>query len=351
MNKLIKAKTERNYYFSYVKGWAIISITLIHLLDWSGLPMPKNSLYFKELLYPSVLFFIATAGGLTFLAYGKYEMLKAAKKLFRRGGELIGIYFLYNIIKLYIYNFPAEPFYNQFISVGKMNLADIFKLRSFAAPISIILTIGVFLIMAPLFLYLAKAKYPKLAIGALCAAVIYFGYFFPLPGNQLTNFLYAKNNIMFPLILWLAPFLICFYLSMLGFEKHKGKLLLIFSALTIISGVLRFNDFSSVSLTSGMYPLKLFYVFSSFTFMYFLIYIFYFLEQAGHKAINFLLSLIRLLGDSTLAVYIYHWIVIDATLWIFYPRADLIWLTVPVFLLFYVILKRQKLFEYFKSYG
>ncbi|MFA6306757.1 MAG: hypothetical protein WCV70_03895 [Patescibacteria group bacterium] len=351
MNVFFKAKTKRNYYFSYIKGWAIISIMLIHLLDWSGLILSKNIFYFKELLYPSVLFFIATAGGLTFLAYGKYEMLKASKKLFRRGGELIAVYFLYNIIKLYIYNFSAEPFYNQFIAAGKMDLSDILLLQAFTAPISIILTIGIFLMVSPLFLYLSKIKYPKLGIGVLSAAVIYFGYFFPLPSSLITNFLYAKNNIMFPLILWLTPFLICFYLSMLGFEKYKGRLLLIFSALAMISGILQFNDFGSVSFSGQMYPLKLFYVFSSFALMYLLIYIFYFLERLRRPAVNYFLALIRLLGDSTLAIYIYHWIVIDITLWVFYPRINLILLTVPTFLLVYIFLKRQKLLEYFKSYG
>lgn len=199
-------------------------------------------------------------------------------------------------------------------------------------------------------MYLSKVKYSKSAVGALIAVVVYFGYFFPMPANQLTNFFYAKNNIMFPLILWLAPFLICFYLSMLGFEKHKGKLLLVFSALAMISGVPRFNDFNSVNFSGQMYPLKLFYVFSSFAFMYFLVYAFYFLERIGRSAINYFLALFRLLGDSTLAIYIYHWIIVDITLWIFYPRVDLIWLSAPIFLLIYVISKKRKLLEYFKSY-
>jgi len=350
MDQSIKTKTKRNYYFSYIKGWAIISIMLIHLLDWSGLILPKYSFYFKEWLYPSVLFFIAISGGLVYVAYGKYDLLTASKRLLKRGGELIAVYFLYNIIKLFIFNFSTEPYYLQFISQGKMNLTNILSLHSFTVPITIILTIGAFLLISPLFLYLSKTKYSKLAIGTLIAAAIYFGYFFPVPGNMLTNFLYSKTNVMFPLMLWLTPFLICFYLSMIGFEKHKGKLLLVFSALTIIFGVLQFNNFSSVNFSGQMYPIKLFYVFSSFAFMYLLIYVFYFLEKAGRPAINFFLSLIRLLGDTTLAIYIYHWLVIDFTLWIFYPRTKLILLTVPLFLVIYVIIKRKKLLEYFKDY-
>ena len=130
MNLFFKAKIKRNYYFSYLKGWAIISIILIHLLDWSGLILSKTSLCFKELLYTSVLFFIATAGGLVYLAYGKYDLLTASKKLFKRGSELIAVYFLYNIIKLYVYNFYTEPFYNRFASAGKMNLINILSLNS-----------------------------------------------------------------------------------------------------------------------------------------------------------------------------------------------------------------------------
>ncbi|MDD4271664.1 MAG: hypothetical protein PHF50_02575 [Patescibacteria group bacterium] len=350
MGQPTKIKTKRNYYFSYIKGWAIISIMLIHLLDWSGLILSGSALYFKEFLYPSVLFFIATSGGVVFWAYSKYDLLTAAKKLFKRGGELIGVYFLYNIIKLYIYNFSVEPYYWQFTAAGKMNLIDILSLRSFTVPISIILTIGAFLIISPLFLYLSRTKYAKSSIAALIAAVIYFGYFFPMPTGPAADLLFARNNIMFPLILWLTPFLICFYLSMLGFEKHKGKLLLVFSSLAMISGVLQFNNFSSVNFSGQMYPIKLFYVFSSFAFMYLLIYVFYFLERTGNRAINSILALVRLLGDSTLAIYIYHWIVIDTTLWILYPRVNLILAAVPLFLLAYVILKRQKLFEYVKSY-
>jgi len=350
MEQIIKTKIKRNNYFSYIKGWAIICIILIHLIDWSNLILSKFSFYFKELLYPSVLFFIAISGSLVYVAYGKYDLFTATKRLFRRGGELIAVYFLYNIIKLFIFNFSTEPYYFQFISQGKMNLINILSLHSFTVPITIILTIGIFLIISPLFLYLSKTKYSKWMIGILIAVAIYFGYFFPISGNWLTNFLYAKNNVMFPLILWLTPFLICFYLSMIGFEKHKGKLLLLFSVIAMIIGVLQFNNFSSINFSGQMYPLKLFYIFASFAFMYGLIYIFYFLEKVRRPIANYLLSLIRLLGDNTLAIYIYHWLVIDFTLWLFYPHFKLIWLTVPLFLIIYIFFKRQKLLEYFKDY-
>jgi len=343
-------KTKRNLYISYLKGFAIISIILIHLIDWSNRFLSAGELYFKELLYPAVLFFIATSGSVVYLAYAKYDLRTAAKKLFRRGGELIAVYFLYNIIKLYIYNFSHEPFYEQFAAAGQLDLAGVLSLKVFTSPITIILTIGALLIIAPLFLYLAKNKFGKSVVGLLIIFLIYLNYFLPLPANVLTDFLYSKNNVTFPFMLWLLPFLIGFYLSMLGLEKHKGKFLLIFMALTIICAWPIFNAGQPLKITGYMYPLKLYYLFFSFAFMYFLIYIFYFLEQVSGRAANYFLASIRLLGDSTLAIYVYHWIVIDATLWIFYPRIELIWLTVPLFLACYIILKSGKFMEYLKYY-
>ncbi len=343
-------KTKRNFFVSYLKGWAIISIILIHLIDWSNRNLSASELWLKELLYPSVLFFIATAGSVVYLAYAKYDLWTSSKKLWRRGGELVGVYFLYNILKLYLYDFSAEPFYAGFVASGKLTLYNILSLQAFTAPISIILTIGVFLIITPLFLFLAKRKLAKLTIGLMLAVLVYVNYFLPLPANVLTDWLYAKNNIMFPLALWLVPYLLGFYLAIFGLEKHKGRLLVIFTALTASCAWPLFNFHESFKITYHMYPLKLYYLLASFAFMYLLFYLFSFLEKAGNRAANFLLALLRLLGDSTLAIYIYHWAVIDLTLWAFYPRLDFIWLTVPLFLICYIILKYGQLREYYKSY-
>lgn len=343
-------KSKRNYYVSYLKGWAIISIIIIHLTDWSNRILSANQLWLKELLYPAVLFFIATAGAVVYLAYSKDDLWTASKKLFRRGAELIAIYFLYNIIKLYIFNFSTEPFYSGFIAAGRLTLANIMLLKSFTAPISIILIIGIFLLIAPLFLYLAKSKFSRLIIGAAIILLICVNYFLPQPANALTDFLYAKNNVMFPLLLWLIPFLTGFYLSLLGLEKHKGKLLLLFAALTAAAGLAQFKTWTEINLTGQMYPLKMFYIFFSFAMMYALIYLYYFLERVNRRLINFLLAATRLVGDGTLSIYIFHWLVIDATLWLFYPRVELIWLTVPLFLAGYLILKREKLREYYGNY-
>ncbi|MDO8592947.1 MAG: hypothetical protein Q7R92_04255 [bacterium] len=339
----IKAKGQRNYYVSYSKGWAIISIMAIHLLDWSNQRLSAGELYFKELLYPSVLFFIATAGSVVYLAYAKKDLGAASKKLFRRGAELIGIYFLYNIVKLFIFNFSVEPFYAGFMAAGKLTIGNVLSLKSFTAPLSIILTIGVFLLISPLLLYLAKNRLAKIVIGLLVAVLFYINYYLPQPAGAVSDFLYARNNVMFPLLLWLMPFLMGFYLAMLGLQKHKGKLFLSLAVLTAAAGLAQFKSLAEVNLTGQMYPLKMFYIFFSFAFMYLLIYLFAILEQARNRLVDYILAAFRLLGDHTLAIYIYHWIVIDLTLWLFYPRADYIWYSAPAFLLAYLILKRKKI--------
>lgn len=342
-------KHKRNFYISYLKGWAIISIILVHLIDWSNINLTKSVLEFRELLYPAVLFFIATAGSLSYIAYRKYELKTVTLKSFRRGGELIAIYFLYNIIKLYIFDFSKEPFYGQFIYKHTLNLSDILSLHSFTAPISIILTIGILLIISPFFIYLSRLKYAKIIFGLLILVLIFINYVLPTPTDFLIDFLYAKNNITFPLILWLLPFLIGFYLSMWDFEKHKGKFLLIFLILTVVFGFRQLADIQSINLKSQMYPLKLFYIFLSFSLMFVLIFLFYFLEKIKSKTINGFLSLMRFLGDSTLEIYIYHWIVIDLTIWLMYPQIKYILYSVPLFILIYSIIKRRKLIAYYRS--
>ncbi len=109
-----------------------------------------------------------------------------------------------------------------------------------------------------------------------------------------------------------------------------------------------------------MYPLTLFYISLSFSFMFLIIFIFYFLEESGNKInrrtvflrkiINGFLSLIRLLGDNTLSIYIYHWIVVDLTIWLLYPQVKYIFHFVPLFAVVYLIIKQKKLMEYYRSY-
>ena len=61
------------------------------------------------------------------------------------------------------------------------------------------------------------------------------------------------------------------------------------------------------------------------------------------------LAIFRFLGDTTLPIYIYHWIVIDLSLWLFSPDAWIIWLTVPVFVAVYAYSQKELLARYFSG--
>jgi len=371
--------SKRNFYISYIKGYAIVGVLLIHLIDWSNIIITPNIKFWREFAYPAVLFFISTVGSVVYIAYAhRDDLKKTTRRLVTRGAQLIGIYFLYNIIKLWIYNFDKSPFYWQFTEKGTFDVKNIFLLHSFSVPITIILTIGVFLIISPLFLWIAKhAKYPKIIIGAILAAVLVLNYVIPLPQNVVTNFLYSHNIVMFPLALWFMPYLIGFYLALLGFEKHKGKMFLLFAALTAV-----FYYFAQVSggswrLSEYMYPLRLYYICASFAFMYALIWVIWGVEKIAAclychpecsegsrffdslrslrmtvgSIVKLFLALIRWLGDHTLAIYIYHWIVIDLAIWYYYPDVKKIWIWGPVFVLVYALLKRKKLVEYYREHS
>lgn len=84
----------------------------------------------------------------------------------------------------------------------------------------------------------------------------------------------------------------------------------------------------------------------SLLFMTILFYKFYFLEKIPSKLIKKCLALIRFWGDSTLSIYIGHWIVIDLMMWVFFPQYKLIWWAVPMALIIYTIVKYKKVKEY-----
>ena len=106
-----------------------------------------------------------------------------------------------------------------------------------------------------------------------------------------------------------------------------------------------------------MYPLKAYYIVFSLLIIYLMIWIFFALEKliklSGHncaKLIKYLLALLRVVGDSTLLIYIFHWIVIDLTIWLFYPKIGLIWLTIPIFLIAFFVAKLPRLKRYAAEY-
>ncbi len=338
---------KRNHFISYIKGYAIIAVLLIHIIDWSNIIVTPLGLWLKELLYPGVFFFMATSGSVVYIAYSKSETwIKPAKKLFLRGLQLIGIYYLYNIIKLFIYDFGKEPFYWQFTNNGKMTLKNIVELQAYSAPISILLTIGVMIMLSPLLLAISKKfKFPNLIICLLFAILLYVVYGHSWYG-PVADFLFARNNIMFPIALWSIPFLVGYLLASFGFEEKKKWWLAIFVPLMAIVYYLRINNGLDLQPSHSMYPLRPYYMVASLFFVSILFYLYFWYEKLSFPLVKKKLALIRFLGDYTLSVYIWHWIVVDLTIWIFSPHTKLIWITVPIFLIIYLIIKRAKFKEY-----
>lgn len=289
-----------------------------------------------------------TAGSVVYIAYGKSETLaKPAWKLFKRGWQLIGAFYLYNLIKLFIYDFSKEPFYWQYTEHGKMTWQNILTLQSFSSPIGILFTIGILIILSPLLLTITKKiKYPNVVILLVLAATIFNAYFLQSHG-LISDFVFSRNNISFPIALWSVPFIAGYLIAALGFEEKKQWWLTIFLPLTAILYYFQTKNGLQIKPSNSMYPLQAYYISASLLLMTILFYIFYVLEKIPNSIIKKILAAIRYWGDCTLAIYLWHWIVIDMTLWIVYPKTKLIWLTVPIFLIIYTIAKRNKLKEYF----
>ena len=341
---------KRNHFISYIKGYSIIGVLLIHMIDWSNTSIGPVGNWFKELLYPGVFFFMATSGSVVYIAYAKSETwLKPAKKLFWRGLQLIGIYYLYNIVKLFIYDFAKEPFYWQYTQHDQMNLSSILMLKSYSAPISILLTIGVMIMLSPILLFITKKiKFANLIISGLFAGLLVAVYGYTWSGG-IADFLFSRNTVMFPIAFWSIPFLAGYLLASFGFEEKKKIWLMIFAPLMAVFYYLEFKSGLSLKPSASMYPLKPYYIVASLFFVSILFYLFAWTEKLKAPIIKKKLAVIRFLGDYTLSVYIWHWLVVDTTIWIFFPHVKLIWLTVPVFLAIYIYVKRAKFQEYLQN--
>ncbi|MBI5221674.1 MAG: acyltransferase [Candidatus Magasanikbacteria bacterium] len=351
MSQIINAvlpPKKRNHFISYIKGYAILSVLLIHMIDWSNIAVNQTASLFKELLYPGVFFFMATSGSVVYIAYAKSETwAKPAKKLFLRGLQLVGIYYLYNIIKFFIYDFSKEPFYWQFTNNGRMTLKNILELKAYTVPISILLTIGIMIMVSPVLLAISKKiKFPNLILSILLGVLLYSVYGQTWNG-PIANFLFARNSIMFPIALWSIPFLIGYLLASFGFEEKKKWWLAIFVPIMAAFYFIRNKNGLDLFPSHSMYPLQPYYMIASLFFVSILFYLFTWSEKINFSLTKKKLSVVRFLGDYTLAVYIWHWIVVDITIWIFYPNTKLIWITVPAFLALYLFIKRAKLKEYF----
>jgi peptidoglycan/LPS O-acetylase OafA/YrhL len=351
LEELAQPKSSRNDYVSYLRGWAILSIIIIHLIDWSGINLASALAPVKEVLYLGVLFFVALLGSVVYIAYAKQDLKTATRKLFLHGIEIIGIYYLYNIVKFYIFDFRVEPFYWQFIDKNTFDLYHILTLKSFTAPISILLTLGVFMLISPALLWIVKKfRSSERIILGLIILVIIINYLIPVPQNILTDFLLARNNITISWLLWLLPYLIGFYIAMLGFEKRAGQFLIAFLILTGLSFISIYRIGGSWHFSGlHMYPVTLYYIFAGFVLVFLLTLIFLALKKIKWGLVRWKLAMLKLLGDSTLSIYIGHWIIIDLTYWIFPHQPKLIWLTVSMFLVVFILVKYRKIKESLKS--
>lgn len=341
---------KRNLYISYIKGTAMLGIVLVHLINWSEIYIPFLVRIAKESLHSSLFLFVLTTGSVIIIAYQhRASLLKSSLRLMYRGGQLLLFYYLYNVIKLLIFDFSTQPFYSQFIDIGTLTISNIFTFRSFAVPITILPTYSFLLALSPLLLLLhRKFKYKKTVIATSIVALFTLNYLtaFPLLGSPITEFLYANGYSIISVMLWLLPFLIGIFLAQIGFEKHRFTILLSSVALTLISTAFLFMNNESLFPSDYQFPLRPHLIAFSLFIFSLLLYAFRSLEAKKNKYTKKTLAIIRFIGDNTLHVYIYHWIVIDLTIWAFPTNLWLIWFTVPIFLMLYLFAKRKKLAEY-----
>lgn len=344
--------TQRSLSISYAKGCAIIGVVLIHLIDWCEIQWSNNFLLFKELLYPFVLIFLATAGSLLVIASKKYDFFVASKRLVKRGLEIFFIYFLYSGIKLLIYNFDKQPFFNQFRTSGTLTFLNILTFKAYNVPITILLTIAFFVVISPLVLLVIRhTKYPKLFLSLLILVLLLVNYLLPHPQNNFFDFIYARGNITFPIMLWAVPFLLGMLLAQYDFEKSKYIILIISGVLTGVTyffwGQFGRHEWRP---SAAMYPLHPYYISFSFFFMYGLMIVFSCLEKIKSRVVRYFLAIVQLLGDHTLEIYIAHWLLIDMVSWLLYPHMYWLWVVMPVFLIFFLIWKRKNISCYFLSF-
>lgn len=336
-----------NFYISYIKGVAFIDIVLIHLIDWSNIQLPFAGLVVKELFYAGVFLFVLTAGSTIFIAYSERpSFAKSSVRLIYRGGQLLFFYYLYSVIKFFVFNFATQPFYSQFINAGTFTVSNILAFRSFSVPITILITFAFLLALSPAFLYIQKRlRYPKATIALLITALFIINYVMPtsLVSSPIFEFLYGHGYILFPLALWLFPFLLGFFLAQIGFEKQKKNILVVGGALTLLYGGLNYVQHLSLFPSYYEFPLAPYYMAFGLLVMGLLLYAFDYLQHISAKWVQCVLVVIRLLGDNSLYLYIYHWIVIDITIWLFASHVALIWLTAPLFFVVYLLLRKKKL--------
>ncbi|MFA5871040.1 MAG: acyltransferase family protein, partial [Candidatus Paceibacterota bacterium] len=311
--KVSVSKKKINFYISYIKGIALIGIILIHLIDWSNMSLSLGGQIIKELFHVGLFLFVLTAGSVIVIAYKNRSMRQTVERLLYRGAQLLFFYYLYNIVKLFIFDFTTEPFYKSFIDGGTFTISNILMFHSFSVPITILGVYVLFLIISPLLLLMHKsARYPTSSIVALILGILAINYLTVIPSfsTPVINFLYANGNVLFPFAMWLVPFLIGFFLAQVGFEKQRKNIFIVGGVLTAVFGFLLFSQQRSLFPSEYQFPLAPYYMAFSLFVMSLFLYLFRYLERMKTPLIKKILAAIRLLGDNTLHLYLYHWIVI-----------------------------------------
>lgn len=340
-------KKKKNFYISYIKGLALIFIVLIHVVNWSNMPAPFGVFLVKEVFHTGLFLFVLTAGSVVYIAYRNKSIRQATERLWFRGLQLLLFYYLYNIIKMMVFNFSTEPFYNQFD--GMLSASNIFLFKVYTVPISVLVLYVFLLLISPLLLCVNKrVVYPKSVVSLLIVGIFFVDYFTIIPSlhTPVLDFLYANNNILFSLALWIIPFLLGFYLAQVGFERQRKPMFILSSLLMVVFAVSTIIEKKSVFPSTYEFSLGPYYIVYGLFGLSIFLFMFHWCERRDTPRMRKLLSAIRLLGDNTLRLYLIHWIVIDCTIWLFPSLTGLVWLTVPVLFYAFFIIRKKKWHEY-----
>ncbi len=326
------ATTNSSHYdhsITFAKGIAILGAVFIHVLDWSNYITTDWLLTLKELTYPIVFIFVACSGALALISYNRKPFKIFSSRMLTRGAQLIGIYYLYNLVKLFIYDFRVEDFYLKFKEAGTLDVWGVISLQSFTAPVAIIFTIGVFLMLTPLIMRIVNPQKLPWALPLLIGLLLLLNYSGIYPDNQVLNFLLARGNVTFPLLLWLPVYLIGMYLAQLGFSRASWVKLLVFTLVTVIYAM-TFIDPTRMWLPREFaYPISIYYMLFSVTAMYALVNVYSLLSKFSAK----ITEPIEILGEATFSFFIGHLVVIDLTRWVYPNNPEIVLYTTPLYML------------------
>ena len=348
---------KKNKYISYIKGIAFFIILLIHLCDWGGLTNNPIFVGFRKIFYPglSILIFVAMSGSLVYLAYQDYYFKKASRRLIARGLKLVGIYYLFSIIKLFLFDFSKQDLYSQFIGSNRINdLINILMLKKSDTGIAILFTIGIFLIISPGLLYfIRKVKHPGRFIFIITLLFIILSLIItPNSSSYLYNLLYSNNFAIFPLFLWIIPYLLGMFMAIIGFEKRKKIILFITSILNIFYIIFFYITNRAISpktyayqLSDGSIKYYIYFVLFSFMVLSVIIYLFKYIIKKDWKISNKILNILEFVGDRTFDLYLIQWISIDLTYLLFSPNSWLVFISVPLASSIYCFIKYKKLIK------